>query len=307
MDRVNQRRNIVLAGNFSIDEIIESTSATPHVSLGGGAAYGSVALSSLGYAPRIVAKVGRDFPKKFSQFLSSVLGGPLPLTDAATTTRYVVDQSTEPRKLSLRAKCSALSISDFSKTLSSITKPDAVVLNPVAGEISPTIVRRLVGANYLALDSQGFVRRTSERNSPVSMRKIPDASFLKGVDLLKTDAEELRAWTGESDYRDCISIVSKYVRKLLVTSGPGKVELYDKDKLRIRAYPFKVRVRDTTGAGDILLACFVARSLETGADNEALVFAISAATLAVRHRGIQKALLSRSNVLKNCRNVKTNI
>ncbi|MCL5066878.1 MAG: PfkB family carbohydrate kinase [Thaumarchaeota archaeon] len=300
------KRNIILAGHLSIDEIIDrGDPANPRVSLGGGVAYGSIALSSLGYKTRIVSKIGWDFPAEFGRFLSRVACDPNALkAKDAKTTSYMIDQSSEPRKLWLKSKCIPLSISDFPKVLGSDNIPDTLVLNPVAGEISPALVMRLIGANYLALDSQGFVRRTSKKDLLVRMRKIPDITFLKGVDLLKADAEELRAWTGKSDYCDSVSIVSKYVKKLLVTSGPGAVELYEKDRLRIRAYPFETRVRDTTGAGDILLACFAARRLETGNDADALAFAISAATLAVRHVGIRKAYLSHSDVLKSSRNVR---
>ena len=295
------KNGLLIAGHVVIDEVIDSKNQKrPRISLGGGAAYGSVALSSLGYGAKLVSVVGGDFPARFARFLGSKVGCNANSLRAAKerTTRYRIDRSLEPRKLWLKARCRPIAASDFPDEWLNPVESSTIILNPVAGEISPHLVRKLCGSKRVFMDSQGFVRQIGRRYSEVTMRQVADHSFLRGVSLLKADKEELRAWSGKSNAQDTIRLLSKYVERILVTSGPDTVELYEGAALKIRAIPFKVRARDTTGAGDILLACFAAKYSETQDCSEALKFAVSASTLSVRKPGIEKAILSHSEVLK---------
>ncbi len=124
-----------------------------------------------------------------------------------------------------------------------------------------------------------------------------DISALAGVDVLKADSEELQAWTGTTNKESAIQQISNFVNTLLLTSGPAKVEVYDHGLLKMKAVPFKVEVADTTGAGDIMLSSFAARYAETRDIEKALVFAVTASTLAVRNYGIEKAILSKQEII----------
>jgi len=120
---------------------------------------------------------------------------------------------------------------------------------------------------------------------------------------LKTDLEELYAWVGTSNKESAIRQLSRFVNFLLLTSGPGAIEVYEQGTPRIRAIPFKVNVSDTTGAGDIMMSTFAARFTETGKVEEALKFAVTASTLAVRNYGVEKAVLSKDEVESEAKKV----
>jgi ribokinase len=130
------------------------------------------------------------------------------------------------------------------------------------------------------------------------MKSGLNISSLAGVDTLKADEDELFAWTGKENTQDAISQLSTFVGNIIVTSDGGIVELYRNGELSYKTKPLEVKVKDTTGAGDIMLAALTARLLETNSMREALKFATVASSLSVQNVGIRKAILSRSRIMK---------
>jgi len=209
------------------------------------------------------------------------------------TTSYRIDRTFNPRKMWLLYKCKSLAWDNFAKYLGDgVLKPKTLILNSVANEITLSLMERLSKEFDLVLaDSQGFVRRIPKDHSEIRLKSGLDFSSLSGVDVLKADAEELASWTGVRDGETSIRLISKFVDTLLITSGAGVVDLYQNGKHRFSAHPFKVKVGDTTGAGDIMLASFAAKFAETSEHRESLIFAVSAASLAVKRIGVEKAVL----------------
>ncbi len=291
---------IIIAGHIVVDAIIDQPGQTiPRKALGGAPSYSSIALASLGYKPEIVTHVGEDLPDEYARIIKDKTGINVYrwVSPGFKTTSYRIDRSGEHRRLWLAARCRELSIGDFGAYLTDPSVSRALVLNPVAGEISLPLLERISKEfEYVCVDSQGFVRRFDKKTGEVGMRSGLDISSLAGVDVLKADQEELGAWSGMSNKDSAISQLSKFVNTLLVTSGPSHVEVYERGELRLRASPFNVKVADTTGAGDIMLSSFAARFTETGDLERALAFAVTASTLAVRNYGIQKAVLSKPEV-----------
>lgn len=282
-----------------VDEIIDTPGQTrPRRALGGAPSYSSLALSSLGYQPGIITHVGDDFPDIYSKLIWDKTGINLEkwIAPGFKTTSYRIDRSGPHRRLWLVARCRELEIDDF-RSLATSGKNASIVLNPVAGEISLEVLRDIVRQSRLVfVDSQGFVRRFDEKTGEVSMKSGLDISSLRGVKVLKADSDELTAWTGTAAKDLAVEMVSEFVEIILMTSGPSKVEVYEKGKLTMKAIPFKVSVADTTGAGDIMLSSFAARFTETTNVKEALSFSLTASTLAVRNYGIEKAILEKSEV-----------
>jgi sugar/nucleoside kinase (ribokinase family) len=130
-----------------------------------------------------------------------------------------------------------------------------------------------------------------------------DISSLSGVEVLKADREELAGWTGLKDVDASVHELSKFVNTILLTSGPGEVDAYQGGKRIMRARPPTVEPKDTTGAGDIMLASFAAKYSETGNCEESLAFSVCAASLAVRKVGVEKGILDRGEVLRHSRKI----
>lgn len=291
---------LILAGHTVIDEVIDRKGQTvPRLSLGGPLSYSSLALSGLGYPLQAITKIGEDLPEEYSTLLKEKAR--LDITNFVAkgkkTTRFLINRSSEPRRLWLLSKCANLSLADFSKYPRS---GKALIVNSVAGEVSLSILSRVSREfDHVFVDSQGFVRRFDRRNiGAVSLRSGLDISSLSGVDFLKADRFEFAAWTGSPDFQNSIRQISKFVKYLLITSGPRNVEVYEGTRLRWRAKPIEVKTLDTTGAGDIFLAMFAAAFCETGKIEGALQQGISAASLAVQVPGIEKAILDPVKVRK---------
>ncbi|MFI5422298.1 MAG: carbohydrate kinase family protein [Nitrososphaerales archaeon] len=292
--------SIIVAGHVVVDEIIDRADQVhPRKAMGGAPSYSSVALSSLGYSPEIVTHVGYDFPPVYSSFLKETCNINLArwIESGFKTTSYRIDRTGERRRLWLIAKCKDLQFEDFRAFIGDLPNKKALVLNPVAGEISLSLLERVSKEfDHVFIDSQGFVRRFDRKTGEVGMRSGVDISALAGVDVLKTDLEELSGWVGTSNKESAIRQLSRFVNTILLTAGPGEIEVYEQGILHLKALPFKVAVADTTGAGDIMMSTFAARFSETEILEDALRFAIAASTLAVRNFGVEKAILSKDEV-----------
>lgn len=299
---------IFVAGHVAIDEIIDSSCVAPREALGGSLCYSTICLNSLGYESQIITRVGRDFPKDCAEFLA--VNARIDIEGFRVqdfkTTRYRIDRSERDRKLWLISKCRGLKMEDFVRATTKLKSSTRVlIMNPIAGEVSLSLLARVLKRfDRVFLDSQGFVRKFNKKTGRVTMKSGLDISFLSGVEVLKTDCEELFAWTGISEKERAIANLSKQVSVILLTSGAESVELYEQGTMRLKVRPVQVKVKDTTGAGDIMLTSFVARYLEGGDLKDALQFAVAAGSLSVSTIGIKKALLSKNRVLQEMKNVK---
>ena len=314
MDRRDTRAasSLFIAGHAVIDEIIDSESQhLPRKELGGALCYSALCLKSLGYETEIVTRVGGDFPREYCRYLLSEAGIDIEewrIKDAKSTS-YRIDLSGEERRLWLVSRCNDLTFGDFKRAFDEVSRelPKVLILNPVAGEVSLKLLKRVSKEfERVFVDSQGFTRLFDEKTGEVSMKTGLDVSALAGVDVLKADLRELCSWTGMKDKQSAVDQLSTFVDNLLVTSGSGVVELYRNGLLSFRTKPLKVEVRDTTGAGDIMLSAFAARFLETDSMNEALEFATAASSLSVQKIGIKKAIQSRTKIMEETKEVRTN-
>jgi sugar/nucleoside kinase (ribokinase family) len=293
--------DVLVAGHVVMDEVIDyANQAVPRKSLGGPVAYSSIALTSLGFTSEIVTNVGDDFPSQYSALLRSRGGVQIDRFKVRNekTTSFRIDRSIEPRRMWLLAKCKDLSSSDFfnSEAESRIGRAKGLVVNTVAGEISLSLLDRISKEfEHVFVDSQGFVRKFS-RDHAVELRSGLDISALSGVDFLKADHNELSSWTGLNDFEGSLRQIARFVRYIIITSGPGYAEIYEGEKVRWRARPLEVEIRDTTGAGDIFLAVFAAAFGKSEKVGDALASACSAAALALGKTGIEKAVLDKEKL-----------
>lgn len=292
-----------------IDEIIDRPDQkVPRRELGGSLCYSALTLKSLGHDFIAITCVGKDFPTDYQRFLSrkAKLDIAKYRVNEYPTTRYLIDRSSEKRKLWLKSKCRDLNLQDFKRALDeSHSGSRTLVLNPVAGEISLRLLRQVSRMfERVVLDSQGFIRRFRRKTGEVSMKFGLDISALEGVHTLKADASELSAWTGTENKKDAVDQLVRLVENIIVTSGPGMVELYSKGKLSDKMMPLDVVVKDTTGAGDIQLAALAAGLAEENSEKRALRFATVASSLSVQKVGIRKAILSRAEITRRLHDVR---
>lgn len=298
----------IIAGHVVLDEIFESkTQTTPRRELGGAVCYSSLAIKSLGHTPRVVTRVGRDLAKEYIDYLKKFAGVNLEnyMKQDQDTTRYRIDRTGKHRKLWLLTRSGDLTGGDFERATDHFTESDALILNPVAGEVTLNLLEQMSAKfKYVFLDSQGFVRSFEPETGLVLNKTISDCSALDGVFALKADREELFSWTGIKDTKKSIEKILRYAQNLILTSGADVVKLYSNDKSCRRSKPLDVKVKDTTGAGDVMLASFAVRYCETENLDAALEFATVASSLATQTVGVSKAILSRNRILSNSKKVR---
>ena len=78
------------------------------------------------------------------------------------------------------------------------------------------------------------------------------------VDVLFGNEDEVRHLTGCGDLSECIAVLSRQVKTLVITRGAhGALAVQDGERVEIPAAPVD-RIVDTTGAGDLFAAGFLA-------------------------------------------------
>ena len=202
--------------------------------LGGGAYYSALALSR--FCEVEVLTSFSELPESWLSELESV--GSLKVIPSESTTTYELTYLDGNRR-ELRLLDRASPIEELPDG-----NYDAVVINPVAGEVSPELVRKVVEEFPLAAaDLQGFIRSTGP--GKVSYRPF-DGSAVRGLKILHADVSEFEYLTGFSP--DAVEV-------LLLSNGPESGRAF----LRGRGYsfrPVRVEVDESTGAGDVFLGAF---------------------------------------------------
>ncbi|MCS7120231.1 MAG: carbohydrate kinase family protein [Nitrososphaerota archaeon] len=250
--------DIVTVGNFSIDHIFLPQNWRARRRLGGSATYVSLAAKNLGSNVSVVSKVGEDFPQRYIQWLKrrGIDLSSLQIIKGDSTTRYLLCYSeTGMRRLIL--KCKGPVIRD--EEIESVSEARALHIAPIAGEISSTALRRVVGRGMIvSVDPQGFLRSFMQGGEVYLEGRFGYEAF-RGADIIKASEDEAEAITGTTDLQKSIDILSDAdVRIIMVTRGvSGSIlRLYDRTYLVPAAEPRKVV--DTTGSGDVFIGAFLA-------------------------------------------------
>ncbi|MCD6372800.1 MAG: carbohydrate kinase [Thermococcus sp.] len=203
--------------------------------IGGGAYYSSLVLSRF-CEVEVWTSIGDDFPAEWLDDIRS-FGVDLKIFPSRSTTVYELRYTSPDRELFLRS---------VAEPLRELPRKgyEMVIMNPVAGEIPPELVKEAVKRFPLvSLDVQGFIRKPLL--GKVSQSTL-DASFLRSVKVVHADEKEASHLTGFSPGD---------VEVFLVSRGGEKGTAY----FQGRPYefePVKADVVDTTGAGDVFLAAF---------------------------------------------------
>lgn len=226
----------LVVGHLVIDRIVKGQEV--EIRIGGGAYYSALALSKF-CEVKVLTSVGRDFPREWLDELERA-GISLRVLPSQLSTSYEL-RYLDGNRRELRLLSRAGNIEDIEIESGEF---DLVLLNPVAGEVSPHTVSKLISTKIpVSVDVQGFIR--VPEIGPLRLRKI-DASFLKGAKVLHSDEAEFRYLSGFSP---------SDVEVLLLSRGlePGTAYLRGRS---YRYYPLKVDVSESTGAGDVFLASF---------------------------------------------------
>lgn len=122
--------------------------------------------------------------------------------------------------------------------------------------------------------------------------------YLSYVDLLTPNEGELSLLSGKNDIKtSCEFILNKGVKELVVTLGEDGYLYYSKDRT-FKGNTRKVKVLDSTGAGDTFTGALGVQLASGRNINEAMEFAVYAATLSVTRMGAQTSIPTRGEVIR---------
>jgi len=280
--------NVLVAGFITIDRI---ELAVRHItSIGGPPSYAGLLCSRFGFDVTPLTKVGHDFPDEQVVWLARN-GLQLRAIDKSSTkktTRFKLVNKGEERLLYLVERCEDLTVDQVPDA-----QFNASLVSPLAHEVSTAVFEEVrKRSDFCFLDPQGFVRMF-DGSGRVVIDSWNDEKVIGNVDALKMDLEEAHALTGTSDGRAALTKLSKRVRKAVVTRGSNPALVLDGNKISEIEVP-KVKVVDSTGAGDIFAGALISCFLRSRDFLWSCCFGIAASSLSLTSIALGKIDLPRS-------------
>ena len=280
--------NVLVAGFITIDRI---ELAVRHItSIGGPPSYAGLLCSRFGFDVTPLTKVGHDFPDEQVVWLARN-GLQLRAIDKSSTkktTRFKLVNKGEERLLYLVERCEDLTVDQVPDA-----QFNASLVSPLAHEVSTAVFEEVrKRSDFCFLDPQGFVRMF-DGSGRVVIDSWNDEKVIGNVDALKMDLEEAHALTGTSDGRAALTKLSKKVRKAVVTRGSNPALVLDGNKISEIEVP-KVKVVDSTGAGDIFAGALISCFLRSRDFLWSCCFGIAASSLSLTSIALGKIDLPRS-------------
>ncbi len=248
--------DLVTVGHFVMDLIISPRIACPKVTLGGPAAFVSLAANKLGAKVSVVSKVGAEFQEYFKLLRRNNIDlSRVQIVENAVTTSFIITYNDGKRRLQIKNRGPQIFPEDIPDSLRAM----AIHVAPVANELSVEVIRKLRRkTQLLSIDPQGFLREFDETGN-ARPKRLSDMSLLQHCDVFKSTIEEIKTMTGHAKLGTAIKQVLKCgVKAVLVTMGEkGVLAYFGQELYHILACKPKI-LKDPTGAGDVLIGAFLA-------------------------------------------------
>jgi sugar/nucleoside kinase (ribokinase family) len=226
--------------------------------LGGSVAYTSLATRRLDATASVISKIGGDFPQAYLWWLQQegIDLSNLVRLEKEQTTRFELKYNKDltKRKLKLKSKASAITVSDLPKSLHA----KVIHIAPIAGEISYEVVAKLKKCgDIISLDAQGLMR-SFDADGNVTYRSSINKRLLGLINIYKSSMEELSAATKRKDTRTAIKAIHDFgVDTVIITLG-AKGAVLSIGGTRYNIPPCKsAKLVDPTGAGDVFMSGFL--------------------------------------------------
>jgi ribokinase len=153
-----------------------------------------------------------------------------------------------------------------------------------------------------------FAFNPSSYQSKQGLKKL--SHLLSLTNLLIFNKEEAQELTGsKDDFPKLIKKIYPYLAKnstLLITDGSRGAILHN-NKNTLKIIPPKVKVLETTGAGDSFASTYLSFHILGYSDSDCLKAAMENAKSVIQHVGAKNILLPRFILLRNIKNSKTKV
>ena len=280
------KADLNIASHIVLDDKIfhnETPARRINSQLGGPAAYASMAIPLLPIKAQCITSIGEDFPEGYLLYLSSIENYNIEISKSPKTTRFLHEIYKDYRILYLLEQAQILD-----QSLIYREGGKACLLSPVFKEISKiSIDWAKDNHDCVALDVQGLMREKDDTNKITS--KYDNRIFnelIKAVDFVKFSLTEAMSYTKQtSSIKILDNLPSNNIQ--IVTRGEKGIIYSEHGK----HHQIETQIReekDPTGAGDVLIASFIGKYLETSELDFSLAFGMAMAAEKVEYREIQQ-------------------
>jgi sugar/nucleoside kinase (ribokinase family) len=281
--------NVLVAGFMTIDRIELPVGTI--TSVGGPPSYAGILCARFGLDVMAATRIGLDFPD--DQLIWLARNGlqlrAIDRSKTKKTTRFRLVVKGEDRTLYIVERCEDITLEQIPEI-----HFNASLVSPLAQEISGEVFNAIrERSDFCFLDPQGFVRNF-DGSGKVTVKTWNSERVLSAIDALKMDRQEAEAITGKTDAKAALSKLSKRgVRKAIVTQGADSSYVLDGNKIYEIVVP-KVKVVDSTGAGDVLSGGLITCYLRSRDFLWSCCFGIAASSLSLNSIALAKVDLPRS-------------
>jgi len=247
--------DVAYIGNYTKDTIV-TPAGESHVD-GGGAHYAAVAGARLGLKVAAVTRLSRAderVVRKLEQAGVTVFARYAP--DSTCVRLEYPTSDVDQRQMYITASAGEIDTDH----VESVASRAAVLGTSVRGEVTPETIQRMRRPGRLvAADLQGFVRIL--RGTLIEHAPWPEQDdVLACLDILKVDAVEAEALTGQHDPHDaCRALAEKGPCEIVLTRKDG-VMVFDHGAFHEAPF-YAARMDGRSGRGDTCLGTYVAMRL----------------------------------------------
>jgi len=270
--------DLVCIGNYTKDTII-TPSGIRYVD-GGAVNYAAHAANQLGLRVAVVTRLAREDQRVVDKFTAHGIDC-FPTYTPASTTMRLEYPTNDPdfRYLSVASNAGSIGSVD----IENVEMRAAVIGSSFRGEVGLDVIQTLRRKHVLlAADMQGFVRVLKGQTLAYeSWAEMPET--LTYLDILKSDAVEAEALTGEGDIFKAARVFSQLGAKEVVLTHKGGVLLFTGGEyFQAGFYPQVLDGR--SGRGDTCISVYTAMRL-LKAPEAALMWAAAVTSLKMERLG----------------------
>lgn len=277
---------IFLLGHLVLDIVVKGGDVRK--SLGGTVSFGAIAALKHQVKPRVISKIGLDFPDEYLIFLSrnGVDVSHVRVSKSHPTTRFKLVYEDHGRTLYLLSRCEDIILGDV--PLNDIRGKIAVI-GSIIGEVSPSVVQEISEKAALTVsDIQGYIRRVS-RDKKIYFTSTPEARAVISIsDVVHAEVMEAKILYGDLEPKDLARrMVEDGAGIALVTMGADGAYVATKNSTIYVPPADTDRVVDRTGAGDVFTTVFAIEYHKSGDVKEAAAYASAAASYLIERPGLE--------------------
>jgi sugar/nucleoside kinase (ribokinase family) len=277
--KVKERYDVATVGNYTKDTIVTS-SGTRHVD-GGGFNYAAFAAAALGLKVAAITRLCAEDTHVVDALERAGITVFAEKTASSTLMRLEYPTANVDERILTVAATAGSFTTDQVRAI----EARAFVISPsIRGEVSLEVIQELrKKKTTISADGQGFIR-VRDADGTLHHREWPErAEVLALVDILKADAVEAEALTGESDLRGAASTLAAF--------GPVEIVLTHRNGLLVLAHGrfHEAQFHSTSlvgrsGRGDSCLGSYVAARL-SAPPAEATLWAAALTSLKMEAEG----------------------